>query len=133
MLYYEVEVFIRLASVSLFPAFWTFSQFLSIWRIFRQLIRNKDSKSFLVVKVSWLHSDRCFCATPVLLSLTGGSFLCFSGLSFFQGSLDLHKKLSVTWFTLVLVDGSCWNNSVDGHRNTDMEEGKDSSKRRRHM
>lgn len=25
----EIEVFIRLASVSFFPAFWTFSQFLS--------------------------------------------------------------------------------------------------------
>lgn len=48
-LYYEVELFIRLASVSLFPAFWTFSQFLSIWH---QLIRNEDSKNFLVVKDS---------------------------------------------------------------------------------
>lgn len=26
----EIELFIRLASVSLFPAFWTFSQFLRI-------------------------------------------------------------------------------------------------------
>lgn len=68
----EVEVFIILASVSLFLALWTLHYYLA----YLSSAGNRESRRFLVVKDSF-HNGRCFSSRTALPNLTQGSYLSF--------------------------------------------------------